>query len=121
MKKIMMLSIGLMCASVQAVDFSEVEITETTVSLSQNSEFVASVRALCEQGLMPAQIAELLMHTDEMRVYVGKDGDGQRNMRPWTERSCTEKVALVAVVLAIIAINFYCAKYHPEYFYEDYY
>lgn len=64
MKKIMVLSIGLMFASVQAQMHSDIEVAQVIAALMQDTELMAHCHTLHEHSLTLEQVVEQLMQCD---------------------------------------------------------
>lgn len=120
MKRIIVLSIGLLFSSVHAQSSCEAEVAQVAEILMYESALVEKCIQLSAQGLTAEQVVEQLMQTSEARAYVGQGEDDQHKVT-WAERSRIEKAVVVVIVLALIAANIYGTIYPPEYYYEDLY
>ncbi len=116
MRKTILLSISFLFTSVNATDVSEAEVMRVAAELAQDTEFVQSVRVLCEQELESERVIELLMQSDEMQAYA-RNTHYQRNQRSQRRREMMISDAIsittgafALLVLAILAWRKYVSE-----------
>lgn len=109
MKKIMILSVGLLFSSVQAQALSSAEITQAATVFAHNTELVARIHALCEQGFTHEQVVEQLMKSDEARAFL-MPGDPvyekDKNKRA-QKLTPIEMILALGVPVCVLIIGFY--------------
>ncbi|QQR49749.1 hypothetical protein IPF37_02805 [bacterium] len=69
MKKILVLSIGLLFSSVQAQAYSEAEVPHVAAELMQNPALIEKCVQLSAQGLTPEQVLAQLLESEDKQAH----------------------------------------------------
>lgn len=126
MKKIIILSMGLLFPVVQAQVLSAVDITYAVTVLAHTTDFVETCHVLCAQGLTHDQIIEQLMQSDEIRAYfwMGRnDGEEDQYKAKLEKFERVSGVAGACLLGLVFAFWVYLEIYYPNKnnFYSAYY